>query len=89
MLLTTFWEVIGGIMFALLVCIPILLLWGFALFDLFVRRDVRLRKLLYLFGIVLFPIFGSLIYLAFRGPTALGVAASYADTGEMPEGLPS
>ncbi len=65
-LLTTFWEVVWGSFLIFFVAIPLMMLWVFALADLFVRRDIRWRKVLWLMFIVFVPIFGPLIYLLVR-----------------------
>jgi hypothetical protein len=45
---------------------PLIMLWVYALSDLFMRRDIRWEKVLWLVVIVFIPIFGSLIYLLVR-----------------------
>ena len=64
--LSTFWDVIGATFLVMFVFIPLILLWTFALVDLFVRRDIRWRKVVWLVVIVFIPIFGPLIYLLVR-----------------------
>ena len=64
--LSTFWDVIGAAFLIMFVFIPLILLWTFALVDLFVRRDIRWRKVLWLVFIVFIPVFGSIIYLLVR-----------------------
>ncbi len=66
-MLTTFWEVIWGTFLIFFVIIPLLLLWFFALADLFMRRDLRgWIKVIWLVVIIFIPIFGSLVYLLVR-----------------------
>ena len=61
--LTTFWEVF----FLLLIWVPLIMLWGFALYDIFSRRDLHgLSKALWVALIILLPYFGVLIYLVAR-----------------------
>ncbi|MCI0832878.1 MAG: PLDc N-terminal domain-containing protein, partial [Chloroflexi bacterium] len=61
--LSTFWNVIGAAFLIMFVFVPLILLWTFALVDLFVRRDIQWKKVLWLLFIVFLPIFGPLIYL--------------------------
>jgi hypothetical protein len=82
MLLTTFWEVVGALSIMLFIFLPIVLLWGFSLTDLFRRRDIRWRKVLWLLGILVFPIIGSLVYLATR---AVDYATEAYSDGESVE----
>ena len=42
------------------------MLWGFALVDLFQRRDLRWLKVVWLVFIIFLPIIGPLIYLLVR-----------------------
>ncbi|MCH7576735.1 MAG: PLDc_N domain-containing protein [Chloroflexi bacterium] len=64
--LSTFWDVIWSSFIVFFVVIPLIMLWVFALVDLFVRPDIRWRKVLWLIFIVFVPIFGSIIYLLVR-----------------------
>ncbi len=64
--LSTFYEVLWATMIVMFVFIPLILLWTFALVDLFVRRDIRWRKVMWLLLIVFIPLFGTLIYLLVR-----------------------
>ncbi len=64
--LSTFWDVILGAFLVFFVFIPLILLWVVALADLFMRRDIRWRKVLWLVFIVFIPVFGSIIYLLVR-----------------------
>ena len=53
--------------FILLIFIPLLMLWVFALVDLFQRRDLSgWAKALWAIAIVLFPLLGLLIYFITR-----------------------
>ena len=63
--LSTFWQVF----IILIVWIPLILLWVFALVELFRNRDGLAGSLvaLWLLGIVLLPIVGSVIYLVYEG----------------------
>jgi hypothetical protein len=65
--LSTFWDVVGATFLILFVFVPLILLWTFALVDLFVRRDISgWQKVLWLLLIIFIPIFGPLIYLLVR-----------------------
>ncbi len=68
--LSTFWDVIWSSFIVFFVVIPLIMLWVFALADLFIRRDIRWGKVLWLIFIVFFPIFGAIIYLLVRPPEA-------------------
>ncbi len=64
--LSTFWDVIWAGFIVFFVVIPLIMLWVFALVDLFVRPDIRWRKVLWLIFIIFVPIFGAIIYLLVR-----------------------
>ena len=64
--LSTFWNVIVTAFLIMFVVVPLILLWTFAIVDLFVRRDIQWKKVLWLLFIVFLPIFGPLIYLLVR-----------------------
>ena len=68
--LSTFWDVIWATLILFFIIIPLVLLWVFALMDLFMRRDIRWQKVLWLIFIVFVPILGSIIYLLVRPPEA-------------------
>ena len=66
-MLSTFWDVIWGSFIVFFVFIPLLLLWFFALADLFMRKNLSgWAKVLWLLLIIFIPIFGPLIYLLVR-----------------------
>ena len=66
-ILSTFWDVIWASFIVFFVLIPLMMLWAFALIDLFfVRHDIRWWKVAWLVFIVFVPIFGPLIYLLVR-----------------------
>jgi hypothetical protein len=61
----SFWDVF----WLLLIFIPLLLIWGFALVDIFRRDDISgWLKALWIIVVILAPFFGTLIYLIFRRP---------------------
>ncbi len=64
--LSTFWDVIWASFIVMFVFVPLVMLWTFALVDLFVRRDIRWRKVVWLVVIIFIPIFGPLVYLLVR-----------------------
>lgn len=67
MLLTTFWDVVWASFIILFIFVPLILLWVFALADLFRRTAMSaIARVLWLLAIVFFPIFGPLIYLLVR-----------------------
>jgi len=62
----SFWNVF----FILLIFIPLIMLWVFALVDLFRRHDLSgWAKALWAIAIVLLPLLGMLIYFITRPPT--------------------
>ena len=59
----TFWDVF----FLMFIWIPLLLVWVFAIFDVFTRRDLSgWGKAAWLLAIVILPLIGTLLYLIFR-----------------------
>jgi hypothetical protein len=64
--LSSFWDVVWATFIVFFVFMPLILLWGFALVDLFMRRDIGWEKVLWLAFIVFIPIFGPIIYLLVR-----------------------
>jgi hypothetical protein len=62
-----FWDVF----WLLLIFIPLLLIWGFAVIDIFRRDDLTgLMKALWIVVVIVLPFIGTLIYLVFRPPGA-------------------
>ena len=71
-----FWDVF----WLLLIFIPLLLVWGFALVDIFRRDDISgWTKALWIVAVILMPFFGTLIYLIFRQPGATAVERQQMD----------
>ncbi len=61
----SFWDAF----FLCLIYLPLVLLWGFALFDVFDRDDlIGAWKAVWVAVIVLLPFVGTLIYLVIRRP---------------------
>jgi hypothetical protein len=59
----TFWDV----MFLFFIWIPLVMIWFFAIFDVFARRDLTgWSKALWLLAIIIIPWFGTLVYLLVR-----------------------
>lgn len=68
-MVATFWENF----FLFLIFLPLAMLWGFALVDLFRRDDIGgVSKALWVICVILLPFFGTLVYLVARpsGATA-------------------
>lgn len=69
LLLSTFWDVFWGMFILLFVFIPLVLLWIFALVDLFRRRGMSaISRVAWLLLIIFLPVIGSVIYLLVRPP---------------------
>jgi Phospholipase_D-nuclease N-terminal/Short C-terminal domain len=63
MVATTFWETF----FLFLLVLPLAMMWGFALIDIFRRDDMGgWSKALWVTCVILVPFFGTLIYLIAR-----------------------
>ncbi len=61
----SFWDAF----FLLLIYVPLILIWGFAVFDIFRRDDIHGgSKAVWLVCVVFLPFFGTLLYLLFRRP---------------------
>lgn len=57
--------------FLLLIFVPLLLVWGFSIWDIFARPDLSgWKKAFWFIGVLLFPFLGTFIYLLFR-PSAV------------------
>ena len=66
------------------VVIPVIMLWTFALVDLFTRRGTPpIVRVLWLLFIVFFPIFGAIGYLLVRGPDEADIAPHNPPTGTV------
>jgi hypothetical protein len=65
-LLSTFTDVFWAVLVTMFIFIPLVLIWTFALADLFTRRDIRWGKVWWLLLIVFLPLFGPIIYLLVR-----------------------
>lgn len=61
------WDVFWSVLVVMFIVIPLLMIWGFTVVDLFTRPDLRgISKVLWLFGIVFFPIIGTIAYFLTR-----------------------
>ncbi|HEX6873661.1 MAG TPA: SHOCT domain-containing protein [Micromonosporaceae bacterium] len=73
----SFWD----FFWLLLIFIPLLLIWGFAIVDIFRRDDLSgWLKALWVIVVILAPFFGTLIYLIFRRPGATPEERTAMDT---------
>ncbi len=73
--LSSFWQ---GF-FLILIFLPLAFFWGFAIVDLFTRKDLSGWTIaLWLLAIIILPVFGVLLYFIFRPVTARDVAAAQA-----------
>jgi Phospholipase_D-nuclease N-terminal/Short C-terminal domain len=62
-----FWQAF----FLFLIFIPLIMIWAFALFDIFRRDDISGgAKALWVIGVILLPFLGTLVYLLLRTPGA-------------------
>ncbi len=65
--LSTFWDVLWGSFIFSVIFVPLILLWGFALVDLFIRRGMSaISRVFWLIFIIFLPILGPIIYLLVR-----------------------
>lgn len=61
------WGSFWSILFVMFIMVPLILVWFYAVVDLFLRPDLRgISKVLWLFGIIFFPVVGTLVYLITR-----------------------
>ena len=61
------WGIFWAVSLTLLLFIPLLMMWMFAIVDLFGRADMGgFGKVLWLLAILFLPILGTLVYYAFR-----------------------
>ncbi len=67
MVATTFWETF----FLLLLFLPLVMVWAFALIDIFRRDDINgVWKALWVVAVIVLPFLGTLVYLIARKPGA-------------------
>ncbi len=65
--LSTFWDVLWGSFLFFFIFVPLIMLWIFALVDLFRRKGISaIVRVLWLLFIIFLPILGPLIYLLVR-----------------------
>ena len=62
-LLSTFWDVLGAMFIVFFVVLPLIMLWGFALADLFIRKASAVHKVIWLLIIIFLPIIGPIVYI--------------------------
>lgn len=78
--LTTFWDAF----FLLLIWVPLIMLWGFALFDILRRPDLSgVAKALWVVCIFLLPWLGVLIYLIARPGEPYEMGRAAPESAEM------
>lgn len=76
----SFWDTF----WTLLIFIPLLLLWVFALVDLFKNQEASgLTKALWAIAIVLLPILGMLVYFVVMYPSSSEAAAPPSDVADQ------
>lgn len=64
-LASTFWDAF----FLLFIFLPLLLVWAFALYDIFSRKDMSGPwKAIWVLCVILVPFVGTIVYLVFRRP---------------------
>ncbi len=69
MLLSTFWDVLWVSFLLFFVWIPLIMIWAFALTDLFRRKAMpAVNRVVWLLFIIFLPLLGPLIYLLVRPP---------------------
>jgi hypothetical protein len=84
---TVDWEKFWTVMLGMLIWVPLILMWTFALADLFRRADLSgWRKLVWLVVIVLLPIFGVVVYFLFK-PAATWATYGYEDSPDVRQGM--
>lgn len=72
----TFWDVF----FLFFFWLPLLMVWAFAFFDIFARRDLSgWAKALWAVGIIIFPWVGAIVYLLVRGQGEPNYVYNYYD----------
>jgi hypothetical protein len=68
-LLSTFWDVFWSLLIFFFIFVPLVMLWVFALVDLFRRKGMSaISRVLWLLFIIFVPVLGALIYLLVRPP---------------------
>jgi hypothetical protein len=61
------WDVFWSVLVVMFIFIPLLMIWGFAVVDLFTRPDLGgFSKVLWLFGILFLPVLGTILYFLTR-----------------------
>ena len=67
--LSTFWDVLWGSFVFFFIVAPLIMLWVFALADLFRRRGMSaVSRVIWLLVIIWLPILGPIIYMLTRPP---------------------
>ena len=61
------WGVFWSVLVVMFIIVPCIMVWIFAMADLFQRPDMHgFSKVMWLFGIIFFPFFGTVIYFLTR-----------------------
>ncbi len=84
------WDVFWSVLLGMLIIVPLIMIWAFALTDLFGRDDLRgIAKVAWLFAILIFPILGTVIYFLVRPRITPAAAPMYeqAQAGYVAEKL--
>lgn len=69
MILAVFDDTFWSLLVFFFIFIPLVLLWVFALADLFRRKGMsNIARVIWMLGIVFFPILGPITYMLFRPP---------------------
>lgn len=66
MMLSQFTDLLFAVLIFMFIVMPLVMLWAFALVDLFIRKDIGMAKVIWLIAIIVIPIFGAVIYLLVR-----------------------
>lgn len=79
MVLSQFTDVLLALLIFMFIVMPIVMLWAFALVDLFIRKDIGMAKVIWLIVIIVLPVLGSIIYLLVRPSEEEMAAGSQSD----------
>jgi hypothetical protein len=79
------WDVFWSVLVVTFIVVPLFMIWGFTIADLFMRPDMHgFTKAVWLFGIIFFPVLGTILYFLTRPavpmPRGAGQPAYIANT---------
>jgi membrane protein implicated in regulation of membrane protease activity len=78
------WDVFWSVLVVVFIIIPLFFIWGFAIVDLFARRDLGgFAKVLWLMFILFLPLLGTLLYYLFRPAMLATYDTTWGDTRTM------